>query len=309
MNTVIMRRLGVSLTAAAVLTGITGCQGGSDKAGGGAGGGQQPMAAQAPAKVLTAAFKKTKAAKSAKIHMTMSPPTGTDSGGDMEMTGVLGWQPTVMDVTMTGSALAKNPESPQKLRMVWVDNVMYMDMGAKAAKDMQGKRWMKLDLVKIAKKSGNEQAMRQMTGGMENANQDPAQQLAVLLDSPKLKHVGSATVDGVPTEHYKGTVTVEEMMANNKSLDVLSKKDREQFLANMKKAGITGYDTEVWVNEDRYPVKMDIGMDSAQGVTKISTTYSDYGAKATVKAPPASETFDLFEMMQGLQGSGAGSGR
>lgn len=307
MKTVTMRRLGVALTATAVLTGVTGCQDGSGKAGG-AKEGAQPMAAQSPVQVLTAAFKKTAAAKSAKVHMTMSMPAGTkDGGGDAELHGVLGWQPTVMDVTMTGSALATEPDAPEKIRMVWLDNVMYMDMGAKAAKDMDGKRWMKLDLVAIAKKAGDEKAMRQMTAGMENANQDPAQQLAMLLDSPNLKHVGAEKVDGVQTEHYKGTLTVKEMMTNNKSLDVLSEKDRKALLANLEKAGITGYDFEVWVNEDRYPVKMNVDMDSAEGTTKISTTYSDYGAKAAVQAPPAAETFDLFAMLQGL-GADAGSG-
>ncbi|MGP3981862.1 hypothetical protein [Streptomyces sp. KR80] len=299
------KRVGVSLTAAAVVAGLAGCQGddknGDEKAGG------QPKA-RTVTQVITAAYQKTAAAKSAKVRMTMSMPTATKGGGDMNMSGVLGWDPTVMDMTMSGGAFASDPDAPEKLRMVWRDNVMYMDLGATASKDMGGKRWMKLDFAEIAEKSGNEQLMTQMTAGMENMNQDPAQQLAMLLDSPNLKHVGSEKVEGVQAEHYKGTLTVEEMLASNKSLDVLDEKQRKDLLANMKKSGIKAYDTEVWVNEDDYPVKMDIGIDSPEGTIKISASYSDYGAKADVRAPSAAETFDFLEMFKELERQGAGSG-
>ncbi|MFC5954278.1 hypothetical protein ACFP51_07190 [Streptomyces pratens] len=62
-----------------------------------------------------------------------------------------------------------------------------------------------------------------------------------------------------------------------------------------------GYDTEVWVNEDDYPVKMVLGMKSGEGTVDITAHYSDYGAQAKVEAPPAKDTVDLFEMLQGLE--------
>ncbi|TFI24833.1 hypothetical protein [Streptomyces sp. 4R-3d] len=296
-------RVGVSLTAVAVVAGVAGCQGGdsgSKKAGG-----------SSVTEVLTAAYEKTAAAKSAKVSMTMSMPqgmAGAAGGGDMEMSGVMGWDPMVMDMTMTGSMMQAEPDAPDEIRMLWVKNAMYMDMGAEAAKDMDGKRWMKLDLAAAAEASGDPAAMKELTGGMENMNQDPAQQLALLLDSPNVKHVGSEKVDGVEARHYKGTLTVDEMLESNEGLDVLSAKERKDLLATVEKSGIKGYDTEVWVNEDDYPVKMIVGMDTPQGEVKISANYSDYGAKASVETPPAADTVDLFEMLGGLgEESGAGA--
>ncbi|MFJ6822902.1 hypothetical protein [Streptomyces niveus] len=296
-------RVGVSLTAVAVVAGVAGCQGGdsgSKKAGG-----------SSVTEVLTAAYEKTAAAKSAKVSMTMSMPqgmAGAAGGGDMEMSGVMGWDPMVMDMTMTGSMMQAEPDAPDEIRMLWVKNAMYMDMGAEAAKDMDGKRWMKLDLAAAAEASGDPAAMKELTGGMENMNQDPAQQLALLLDSPNVKHVGSEKVDGVEARHYKGTLTVDEMLESNEGLDVLSAKERKDLLATVEKSGIKGYDTEVWVNEDDYPVKMIVGMDTPQGEVKISANYSDYGAKASVQTPPAGDTVDLFEMLGGLgEESGAGA--
>lgn len=75
---------------------------------------------------------------------------------------------------------------------------------------------------------------------MENMNQDPAQQLALLLDSPNLKHLGAERIDGVASEHYKGTLTIDEMMKSNKMLDTLKPEERQQLLTNMKKTGVQG---------------------------------------------------------------------
>lgn len=306
-------RVGVSLTAVAVVAGVAGCQSGdadTKKTGSSAAKGGEPQSRSAVTDVLTAAYEKTAAAKSAKVSIKMSMPAGmpgADGGGEMDMTGVMGWDPLVMDMTMSGSLMQAEPGAPEEIRMVWVKNAMFMDMGAEAAKEMDGKRWMKLDLAAAAEAAGDPAATKELTGGMENLNQDPAQQLAMLLDSPNVKHVGSEKIDGADAQHYKGTLTVAEMVESNESLDVLSAKERKDLLAGIDKSGIEGYDIEVWVNEDDYPVKMDVAMDSPQGEMKMSARYSDYGAKASVKTPPAADTVDLFEMLGDL-GAEAGAG-
>ncbi|MFD4583957.1 hypothetical protein [Streptomyces sp. NPDC058434] len=305
------KRAGVSLTAVAVVVGVAGCQDGD--------GGGKKKAADSPqsavqsqgeiTKVIQAAYKKTSDAKSAKVRMTMTMPAGLEGGGTMEMSGVQGWDPGLLDVTMKGSMLtAGDPDAPSQVRMVMVDDAMYMEMGAKQAAEMDGKRWMKLDLKAAAEASGDKALQKQMTGSLENMNQDPAQQLGLLLGSPNIKHIGAEKVDGVKAQHYKGTLTLQEMIDANKSFDVLSADERKKLVANVKKAGITGYDTEVWVNEDDYPVKMVVGMKMPQGTMNMTATYSDYGATATVKAPPAKETFDLFKMLKELEGAGAEGG-
>ncbi|MFJ9802303.1 hypothetical protein [Streptomyces wuyuanensis] len=305
------KRAGVSLTAVAVVVGVAGCQDGD--------GGAKKKAAGSPqsavqsqgeiTKVIQAAYRKTSDAKSAKVRMTMTMPAGLEGGGTMEMSGVQGWDPGVLDVTMKGSMLtAGDPDAPSQVRMVMVDEAMFMEMGAKQAAEMDGKRWMKLDLKAAAEASGDKALQKQITGSMENLNQDPAQQLALLLGSPNIKHIGAEKVDGVEAQHYKGTLTLQEMVDANKSFDVLSAEDREKLVANVKKSGITGYDTEVWVNEDDYPVKMVVGMKMPQGTMKMTANYSDYGSAATVEAPPAKDTFDLFEMFKELERSGVGSG-
>ncbi|MEV6326378.1 hypothetical protein [Streptomyces sp. NPDC051909] len=299
------KRTGVALTAAAVVAGVAGCQGDDAK-----------KAAEAPAKVaaqgiedvtkaLTAAFEKTSAAKSAKVTMTMSMEGIGAESGTMTMSGVQGWDPASMDITMKSSLLgAGDPDAPEQVRMIMLNNVMYMDLGAEAAAETGGKRWMKIDLKAAAEAGGDKALQKQMSGGLEDMNQDPAQQLALLLDSPDLKHVGAEKVNGMETEHYKGTLSFEQMLKANKSSKLLSKKQYDELIANVKKTGLKGYDTEVWVTEEGYPARMDIGMTMAQGTVHLRADYSDYGAKAAVQAPPAKDTFDVSEMMKGA-GAGA----
>lgn len=299
-----VRRKGAgAATAAVLLTGAVACGGGGNDGGSDAAGTKRSAT-----QVITAAYEKATEAKSARVEMTMSMPASVDGGGDMTMSGIMGWDPTVMDLTMEGSALAADPDAPEKMRMIMRDNVMYVDAGEAAAKDMDGKRWMKLDIEAAAKQSGDEELAKQMTGGLADLNQDPTQQLAMLLDSPNLKHLGSEKIDGVEAQHYKGTLTVKEMMETNKSLELLEPEEREKLFDSMEKAGIKGYDTDVWVNEDDLPVRMDVGIDSPEGTIEMSMKLSDYGTKAEVQVPPADETFDLFEMFKELEQSGLGEG-
>jgi hypothetical protein len=294
----VRRNIARATATALLLTGAVAC--------GGAGKDVQQGAQRSATQVLTAAYEKTAEAKSAKVSMTMSMPSGMTGGGDMKMSGIMGWDPAVMDLTMEGSALAAEPDAPDRVRMILRDNVMYMDMGEKAPAEMDGKRWMKLDMAAMAEATGDAELRKQMSSGLESMNQDPTQQLAMLLDSPNLKHVGSEKIDGAEAQHYKGTLTVAEMLETNDSLDVLDPAERDEFLKQAEKAGIEGYDTEVWVNDDDLPVRMDVGMDTPQGTVEITMTFSDYGAKAEVEVPPAAETFDLAEMFKGLAEGGLG---
>ncbi|MGW3556800.1 hypothetical protein ACWDNT_05385 [Streptomyces sp. NPDC000963] len=300
------KRAGVVLTAAAVVTGLAGCQDDGDE------GAKKPAAAPRPAapetqtlgevtKVIQAAYVKTSEAKAAKVRMTMSMTGAGAESGTAQLTGVQGWDPAVMDITMKGSLLgAGDPAGPQQVRMIMADNVMYMDMGAAQAAEMGGKRWMKLDMGAAAEASGDKALQKQMTGSLESMNQDPAQQLALLLDSPDLKHVGAEKVNGMETQHYKGTLTFEQMLKANEASKLLPEKDYQALLANVRKTGLKGYDTEVWVNEDGYPARMDIGMTMAAGAMRIRADYTDYGTEAAVQAPPAGDTFDLVAMLKEL---------
>lgn len=305
------KTVGAALAAVLLVGGATACQNGEKDDSGKAAASASaqpstPVAGGSATEALTAAYKKTSAAKSAKVRMTMTMPASLGAGGTMEMTGVQGWDPNVMDITMKG---ALPPGSgADSVRMIMSNEVMFMEMpaGSPMAEGLDGKRWMKLDIKAAAAASGDAEALKLLggTGGVEQS-QDPAKQLALLLTSPNVKHLGSEKVEGTDTEHYKGTLSFDEMLAANDSSEALPEAERKKLSDAMKTAGITGYDMEVWVNKDGYPVHMKVGMSLPQGTMNVDAYYSDYGSAATVQTPPENETFDLFAMLQELGGAGA----
>ncbi|MFE7116331.1 hypothetical protein ACFU99_13025 [Streptomyces sp. NPDC057654] len=306
-----MGRAGVSLAAVAVLVGVTGCQGDSDKgdkadkaastqkADTDGQGPRQGADKRTAVQAITAAYKKTSAAKSAKVVMTQSMPAAMKGGGDTKVSGVMGWNPTIMDVNVGDNATGSGAGQAGKTHMIWVDNVMYVEG---KPEDLGGKKWAKVDLMAAAKESGaGAQALKQMTAGLEDMNQDPAQQLAILLSAPNIEYVGSEDVGGRRAEHYKGALPVETALKSNKNVEALTPQQREKLIANVKKTGIENYDYDAWVNSDDYPVKMDIRMKTPRGAIRLTADYSDYGAKAAVQVPPADETADLIKVFKEMQ--------
>lgn len=313
------KTVGAALAAVLLVGGATACESGkkddAGKAGAASAQPSKPAAGGSATEALTAAYKKTSAAKSAKVRMTMTMSGGAAAGGTIEMTGVQGWDPEVMDITMKGGLSAG--ESVDAMRVIMTNNVMYMEMPADAAmsEGMDGKRWMKLDMTAAAAAAAEDSEANKALGGLAgmgglgemDQSQDPAKQLALLLSSPNVKHIGSEKVEGADTEHYKGTLSFDEMLASNESAKALTEAERTKLTEAMKKAGIKGYDMDVWVNKDGYPVHMKVGIGTPEGTMSMDAFYSDYGSAATVQTPPENETLDLFKMLGELGKAGAGA--
>ncbi|MGK5545245.1 hypothetical protein ACSNOH_10995 [Streptomyces sp. URMC 127] len=301
------KRLSVSVTAVALLAGVAACGGDKkdDKAAEGSAGPGKPAAAGKPAEAVNAAFEKTQSAKSAKFEMTMKMPGLGGEPLTLRSSGVMGWNPTVVDQRMTG--LPGKDGAAAETRSVTIGTATYTDIGPEGAAKNDGKRWVKLDLAAMAKESGNDsKGLQQLLGGGQGQSQDPAQQMALLKASPNVKLVGEETVAGKRAQHYKGTLTVDEALKSNKGLEGLSEQDRQQLLGTVKQMGITQYDMDVWIDSGDLPVKLDMTMDTGKGRMEISETLTDYGTPADVQAPPADQTTDLLEKIKKMKESGGG---
>ncbi|WP_419997195.1 hypothetical protein [Streptomyces boninensis] len=301
-------RGGAALGAAALtLAAVAGC-GGDDKSDEGKAAGDKAEAPKmAPAAAIKAATEKTSEAKSAKFEMTMKMPAGAGTGGGaVKSSGAMSWDPLEMDMTLDGSAMGGGPDAPKQVRMVMADDVMYVNGGAAAAKQMDGKHWIKIDPKAVAEQSGDKSISDAITGGLDEQgkNQDPAKQMAMFLDSPNIKKVGTGKVAGVEATHYTGTVSVKEATAKNGSAEYLSKAERKQLVEAMAKQGVDKYNVDVWVDGDNYPVQLKQSYKTNQGPTAIQMRFSDWGAKVDAQAPAASDTVDLMEMLKKAQQQG-----
>ncbi|MEV0264757.1 hypothetical protein AB0I49_25910 [Streptomyces sp. NPDC050617] len=299
-----MRHVGVSLAAVAVLAGAAGCAGGSDKAGAesrssGSGGSGSAGGARTPEQVITAAYKKTSAAKSAKVVMAVSAPAATGVSMKAKSSGVMGWNPAAVDLVTEQDSTGGPSGGARKRRTIWIDDVMYMETGN--AKKVTGKGWVTFDVPAAVKESGDAQFVKQTATELEGMNDDPARKLALLLYAPSIEDAGPEDVGGGRTEHYKGSFTVESVLSTAKNVAALTAEQREQLLSNLKTKGIQEYAFDVWVNSAEYPVRINTWAKSRKGVTTTSAEFSDYGTKLAVQAPPADDTIGMLELVRAEQ--------
>ncbi|MDB1087504.1 hypothetical protein PJ985_07985 [Streptomyces sp. ACA25] len=279
----------------------------ADKADGGA---AEERSQSSVAEALLASATKSKEATSVSFETTMTVSEDAESFS-FTMAGGLSWDPVAMDVTLDmGDMMALMGESgPSELHVRWVDDVMYMG-GSVFEEPLDGKQWAKFDLA-VAAEEMNDAELDQLMSRVDEMSQSPAEQLAMMLESPDVEWKGEEELDGVATNRYRGVLATDEL--DEDSFELLTPEERreaEELIDGLTEAGVEEIEVDVWVDERDYPVRIDMAM-SAAGQAEIlySTRYSDYGSSLTVEHPPAAEVVDVGELDgAGMWGGGAGAG-
>jgi hypothetical protein len=148
-----------------------------------------------------------------------------------------------------------------------------------------GKSWVKVDLERALKKLG-----------MDFANlgigQSPTGALAQLRGSANTQKVGTETIDGVRTTHYRGTVDVQDALGRATAKE---RKALQRLLDEAKAHGVDATSTthDVWVGDDGLVRRL---TEQVGSVGHVTITFSDYGAPVQIEAPPADETTDLSDL-------------
>jgi hypothetical protein len=163
--------------------------------------------------------------------------------------------------------------------------VIYISVPEAQRAEMEGKRWMKMDLS-----AAGEQAGSAFTKQLDDM--DPVRQVKALLAAESVTVVGEETVDGVKTVHYTVTNPVSTYLGQ------LDAKLREPAEKEMTKQGIKEVKTDVWVDEAYQPRRVHVVMGTA---SEITVNYTDYGKAVTIDAPPAAEVFDFAKVLEDLK--------
>ena len=148
-----------------------------------------------------------------------------------------------------------------------------------------GKTWLKIDLATAGKALGLSSAVF--------AAQDPSSALAQLKAITDLQELGTATLGGVQTTHYRGVIDKAKLPAAES--------------AALAKTGTSFGPYDVWVGSDGYVHKVrvvTISTVSGQSTrTTAAVTLSKFGEGVIVSVPPASETVDSSKLsIPGLSG-------
>jgi LppX_LprAFG lipoprotein len=149
-----------------------------------------------------------------------------------------------------------------------------------------GKSWLEIDLSSAGKALGIDTSVL--------GAQDPAKALAELKGIGDLREIGTATIGGVATTHYRGTIDASKLPAAAASA--------------LQKSGATLGPADVWVGSDGYVHRMKVTTKASSGTgdvgrTVLTTTLSKFGESVSVAVPPASQTVDASKLsIPGLTG-------
>jgi hypothetical protein len=193
-----------------------------------------------------------------------------------------------MDVTLNVNGIGAGMPTSVELRLL--QQAMYVQLdGLPAGGQLpKGKSWVKVDLERALKKLGVDVANL-------GAGQSPTGVLAQLRGSTNTQKVGTETVDGVRTTHYRGTVDVQD------ALDQATAKERktlQRLLDEAKAHGVDATSTtfDVWVGDDGLVRRLTQRVGS---VGHLTMTFSDYGEPVHIEAPAADATVDLSDLSPG----------
>ncbi|MGW2238404.1 LppX_LprAFG lipoprotein [Streptomyces sp. NPDC001759] len=271
---------GAGLVALLLAGGAVGCQKGDSA--------QSP--AMTPAAAVAKAARNTEDITSMHYRMTGKVPEQGRVSGEAAMS----MKPPAMSMKMT--AQDQPTSGPVEIRVV--GKAMYVGGNADLAKEMNGKSWIKFDMSAL----GADKELNTQQLGAGQADRNPAADSTFLAGSKDVKKVGTETVDGVKTTHYRGTVTVDAIKASLKDESRTVREQREKALDQYTKMGVDALTMDMWIDGQDHTKQFRMRGDADKGPLDMTITFLDFNKPVKVTAPPAKDTADLAEMMKDLQG-------
>lgn len=214
--------------------------------------------------------------------------TQRQGGVHMVVTGTTRTQGQTIPMRMEGDADFRNSRMratmkmgggvPQ-MEMVMAGTVMYMKM--EGLREALGTEWVKFDFQAIGEEMGvNFEQLMQL------GQASPAEQLKYLRAMADLEEVGTETIDGVETTHYKGVVDMRRYP------DTLPEPERAEARKMVDKivelSGDATTPTEVWVDEDSLIRRQRMSMTQkkpAEAKIDMEIGFSDFGKRVDIQVP------------------------
>lgn len=263
-------------------------------------GSNPPPSGKASAKTLLAAATATTKTGSARytLHMTMTGPNGQTTAQGHGITSFTHPVRASISMVMQVPGLA----TPMSVSERVLGTTIYMKMPLLQNEIPGAKPWMKLDLEAMGKAHGID-----FGAIMNSSSSNPATIMSYLQGiSSNIQNIGTETVNGVQTTHYKATVDVRRMIAH---LERTNPKAASSMQHAMALTGTSSEPVDVWIDDQGLLRQETVhtGM-PAQGTSMTFTmNLSDFGVAVDVTAPPASQTSDFMKLLRQAQSSAGGA--
>jgi len=272
---------GISVLAMAAV--LSACGGSSHSA-------TPPVRKLSGSDVVLASVKTTAATKSAKVSLSMT--VGSTESVAVKFDGAVDFETGDSQFTADLGGLMGSM-MPGGLEMRVVNKVAYVKLPDSLSGFLGGSgsggKWLSIDTAKAGKGAG---------GGFSNLGQgDPTKFLAYLETvSDDVKQVGTDSVRGVETKHYKATLDLGKTIDQAKV--PASLREKLKGLLEQRGAQAQTIPVDVWVDNDGHVRRTTMQIQSAT----VTLELYDFGAPVNVEAPPADQIISLKDF--GLNGGG-----
>ena len=234
--------------------------------------------------VLQAAAK-ARALKSARISLTATMRGGAVNGtftGEGAFAGKKGR----MSMDLSGLA---GGQVQGRMDMVFANLVIYMKFPAELARELPpGKTWIKFDLAKLGAAQGIDLAAL----FSEFSSSDPSRSLELLQAADKdFRVVGTETVRGVRTTHYRGTVDFERLAAQAPA------NLRETYRRVIEMSGQSKVPVDVWIDGQGHTRRVRYEQTMHGATTELTEEFYDFDSPVKVVPPPADEVIDITKLI------------
>ncbi len=285
-----MRRLGLLVVAAIVVT-LSAC-------GSGSGSTAAPHGRHA-VELIAASADQAAGARSARMSGEITVTTKGETK-TLPLDGAVDFGTGAFTFTYDLSQLGLPGAASTKIQARMVDGALYLNLGdlsGGADRGLSaltgGKTWVKMDLGSLGLGAPGS------SGGLSEAN--PSGLLDLLRGVGAVKTIGTETLRGVETTHYRATIDPARALARTPAAL------RGRVQRGLGAIGGT-IPVDVWIDGDGRARKIETDVDAKAATVATSIEYYDFGTDVSVTAPPASDTFDFSDMLGGLrQLTGAGT--
>jgi hypothetical protein len=258
-----MRRPG--LAALVLALALAGCGGGG---GAGLSGDQIAQAAA-----------KTARAGSLRADFTVSGSGAKGSGSGVFNTGKNRSGRLTMDLEVN--------RHKSTLETIVTQDVLYMRSPVFAQAGLSGRQeWVKLDLQELARQRGID------LSSLVNASPTPTSVLGYLGGSTKSKNLGSESVRGVQTTHYRVTVDLERAASRANGTA------RQSIRRVIELSGLKEIPVDAWIDGQGYLRKVHWAEHtSREQAAEVTMMLHGFGPAVAIKPPPPGAVVDLLQRM------------
>ncbi|HET9719454.1 MAG TPA: hypothetical protein VFP55_05205 [Solirubrobacteraceae bacterium] len=181
---------------------------------------------------------------------------------------------------------------------------VYVKLPAQVSAQLPGHRpWIAINLEQMGRAAGI-QNLTSLFGGSGSTNPSQFLQYLRTTSSNHVKELGTASVDGYQTTHYRATIDLTKAPA---AAPAAERASLRQAVATLEKmTGLHSIPVDVWVDRQHLVRRMTMAYTvSASGQslrTRMRLDFLAYGSQPVPKIPPAGQITDAASLLAKLKG-------